>query len=115
MARSLLLMALLVAAPGCLIHLAPGEGDESSCPPPEPPATIEDGTYGSSVQRVDSVAAYPSFRSDYPKALAFDRDARTVRISYLHEDKRVVENWAVTSLVTPSVGACSRTGHEQAE
>jgi hypothetical protein len=115
--RSLLAAVVLVALPGCFWHTSSPDDPPPrvQCPPAEPPQTLADGPYGSGVQNVDTLAAYPSFRSDYPKRLVFDRATSSARIEYFHEDKAIVEQWSVGPLSTPVEGACSLTGHERGE
>lgn len=115
--RSLLAAALLCALPGCFWHTSPDDDPPPriQCPPAEPPQTLENGPYGSGVQKVQNIAAYPSFRSDYPKRLVFDRATSSARIEYFHETQSVVEQWSVGPLSTPIEGACNLTGHERGE
>jgi hypothetical protein len=117
--RPLLALLVLVALPGCFLNIR-----EDDDPPPianpcsapaEPPQTLADGPYGSGVEKVLELAAYPSFKSDYPKRLVFDRATTSARIEYIHEDKTVVERWTVGPLTSPAEGECSRTGHERGD
>jgi hypothetical protein len=112
--RSLLAAVLFVALPGCMV-LTPDEDPPPLARPCSAPAeealSLKDGPYG--VARVSDVAAYPSFRSDYPKRLVFDRSKSSARIEYFHEDKTVVETWSVGPLSMPTEGQCNLTGHER--
>lgn len=115
--RSLLAALALVALPGCFWHASPDDDPPPriQCPPAEPPQTLANGPYGSGVHKVTELAAYPSFRSDYPKRLVFDRATSSVRIEYVHETTSVVEQWSVGPLSTPVEGTCNLTGHERGE
>ena len=115
--RPLLAALASLALPGCLLDLSPDDEDPpptaNPCGPAEAPLMLQDGPYGSGVAKLGDVAAYPSFRSDYPKRLVFERSKSSARIEYFHEDKAVVETWTVGPLSTPVEGQCNVTGHER--
>jgi hypothetical protein len=114
-ARLLPAILLLAVGPACVVASSQSEGGASvgeTCADPEKPLTILDGPYGSGVTLVDDRAAYPSFRSDYPKRLVIDRAANTARIEYVHEDVAIVEQWTMGAITTPFEGVCKREGLE---
>jgi len=112
--RLLLAALALSVVPACMM---PHEDDPppiaNPCPPPEEALSLKDGPYGSGVTPSTEVDVYPSYKSDYPKRLVFERATSTARIEYVHEDKTVVEKWKVLSLTKPIEGACSTQGHER--
>jgi hypothetical protein len=85
----------------------------SPCLPSEEALSLKDGPYGSGVEQLKTNEPYPSFASNYPKRLVFDRATSSARIVYFHEDKLVVEKWTVGPLTKPREGNCNMEGHER--
>lgn len=117
--RFLFALVALVVVPGCMLDFtADGEPPRlPPCAPIEAPIKIVDGAYGSGAGENLDLAVYPSFRTDHPQRMVFDRATSSLRIEYVHETKTVVEQWTVGAITTERAreNHCEVTGHERAE